>query len=469
MAACTDYQVFQVLQQIEATTKRTEKLRLLQTLRSCEIAKELFELVLDKHIVFNVSKKTLEKIPCGKKHQVDWKTFKLLLQKITATTKRSQIEALLRAFFLKTDPLSCKWYKRILLKNLQAGVSKKLVQEVWPDISIAQANLHNIKPMLGYELWSLEKSSKLEKIFSACTKWFIEPKYDGIRVLAVVLPNEIVCLSRNGKELPNVTLLLEHDLLVLRDALKTIYPKGFVLDGEIYGKDWHATMSRVFRSKNVKPEQILADKVTKYYVWDILDAEKFINRIPVNETYEQRKLKLKQILDKLKGKLTRIKLVPHKVLDVTKLVKQPDDLKHLISFLYQAANEAIDKGFEGIMLKCATAPYVYDRSEYWIKVKKIHTVDVKVIGVDKNGNQPGEIAALIVDYKGKEVRVGSGLTKAQRQCFYNHPEDIIGEYIEIAYQEETPDGSLRFPRLLRIRLDKSPYKRKKYHCLLNVM
>lgn len=467
---CTDYEVFKVLSQIESTTKRTEKLRLLMTLKNCEIAKELFELVLDKHVVFNVSRRTLEKIPCGKKHQVNWKTFKLLLEKITATTKRSQIDNFLRTFFLKTDELSCKWYKRILLKNLQAGVSKKLVQEVWPDISIAKPGLHNIKPMLGYEIWSLEKSSKLEKIFATCNKWFVEPKYDGIRVLAVVLPNQIVCLSRNSKELPNVTLLLEHDLLVLKDALlKQSFPHGFVLDGEIYGKDWHATMSRVFRSKDVKPEQILSDKATHYFVWDIIDADKFINRIQPSEPYELRNKVLHQILSKLRGKLTRIKYVPHKVLDTSKFLKEPNGLGKLVQVLYTLGNEAIKKGFEGVMLKCATAPYIYDRTEFWIKVKKIHTVDVRVIDVDKNGMQPGEIAALIVDYKGKQVRVGSGLTKAQRQCFYNHPEDIIGECIEIAYQEETPDGSLRFPRLLRIRLDKSPYKRKKYHCLLDVM
>ena len=464
---CTDYEVFKVFEKIERTSSRNEKLKLLQTLATCPIAKKIFELVLDRHIVFNVSRSTLRHVKCGLKHATSFDNFLKLIEKLRIATKRTEILAFLQSFFLKTDALSCKWYKRILLKNLQLGVSETLVSKVFPDISIKETSLKRIKVMLGEEFWSLIKANKLDKVLHECNRWSTEPKYDGIRIIAIVNDkSEVICLTRNGKESPNVEVLLQSDLLRLWQKLKTKYPKGFALDGEIYANDWHKTMTRVFKRKEVSLAELQKDKVTRYFVWDLLDLDKFVNRQPQGKTYEQRYNELKQVLSELKSHLTRIKLTPSKELDTSKLT-----IDEVIKLIKELTNKAIEKGYEGIMMKCKEIDYVYGRTDKWIKVKQIKTVDAKVVDVDKNGNKPGEISALIVEYKGRKVRVGSGLTKAIRQCLYQHPEDIIGWVIEVAYQEETPDGSLRFPRFLRLRPDKTPKSRleKPLHCLDKVL
>jgi len=65
------------------------------------------------------------------------------------------------------------------------------------------------------------------------------------------------------------------------------------------------------------------------------------------------------------------------------------------------------------------------------------------------------LGAAIVTYKGKRVRVGSGFSDEQRQQFWANPNSIKGKIIEVQFHEETPDGSLRHPRFVRVREDKT--------------
>ena len=63
--------------------------------------------------------------------------------------------------------------------------------------------------------------------------------------------------------------------------------------------------------------------------------------------------------------------------------------------------------------------------------------------------------AIVVDYKGKEVSISSGLTDEDRNWLAHTPENIaLGEvYATISAMEETEDGSLRHPVLIRLRTD----------------
>ena len=70
----------------------------------------------------------------------------------------------------------------------------------------------------------------------------------------------------------------------------------------------------------------------------------------------------------------------------------------------------------------------------------------------------GTLGKLVVDYKGFEVRVGSGLTDEERDNIWNNPESAIGHLIEVKYMQESKDEngdlSLRHPVFVRIRDDK---------------
>ena len=86
----------------------------------------------------------------------------------------------------------------------------------------------------------------------------------------------------------------------------------------------------------------------------------------------------------------------------------------------------------------------------------MYTLDLRITGMrEGSGEFADTCGALIVDYKGYEVGVGSGISKEERIEFWNNQEKYIGRVIEVQAFEQTQnkDGSLslRFPVYIRLR------------------
>ncbi|BBI61605.1 hypothetical protein HSBAA_29110 [Vreelandella sulfidaeris] len=118
-----------------------------------------------------------------------------------------------------------------------------------------------------------------------------------------------------------------------------------------------------------------------------------------------------------------------------------------------------EEGFEGAVLKNPKASYSFRRSYNWMKMKSEESADLKIVGYEEGtGKYEGQMGALIVDFNGVEVNVGSGLTDALRRSMWEDKEtSLIGRLVEVEYMEVTPDGSLRHPRFVCFRdLPESP-------------
>ena len=105
-------------------------------------------------------------------------------------------------------------------------------------------------------------------------------------------------------------------------------------------------------------------------------------------------------------------------------------------------------------------PYEFKRTKNLLKMKVMQTCDIRCIGIEEGqGKYKGTLGAIICDYKGFELRVGSGFSDEQRKFFYENPNDIVGRIIECQFFEETHDKdgnlSLRFPIFKTIRNDKN--------------
>ena len=77
------------------------------------------------------------------------------------------------------------------------------------------------------------------------------------------------------------------------------------------------------------------------------------------------------------------------------------------------------------------------------------------------GELSGTLGGVIIDYKGNDVKVGSGFTLEERNTYWANPNKIIGKVVDVQYFEETNNQndnniSLRFPTIKSIRLDKTP-------------
>jgi DNA ligase-1 len=122
--------------------------------------------------------------------------------------------------------------------------------------------------------------------------------------------------------------------------------------------------------------------------------------------------------------------------------------------------DAIDNGYEGIMIKDIDAKYVCKRHVAWLKQKPFIEVSLEITAVEEGtGKNEGRLGALVCsgvdDGKTIVVNVGSGFTDEQRIEFWGDRESLPGQIVEVRADAITQnqDGtySLRFPRFLRFR------------------
>ena len=140
------------------------------------------------------------------------------------------------------------------------------------------------------------------------------------------------------------------------------------------------------------------------------------------------------------------------------IAKQSNDL-------FEFTNHPQYKDWEGLMLRDAGAPYQYKRTDKLLKIKQWQDIECKVVGVKAGiGKHLGRLGALIVDYKGYVVAVGSGFNDQEREILWRELKEggrlydslVNGElYIKVKYFEESRDAdgniSLRFPTYLCFR------------------
>lgn len=114
---------------------------------------------------------------------------------------------------------------------------------------------------------------------------------------------------------------------------------------------------------------------------------------------------------------------------------------------------------EGLMVNL-DVPYQRKRHRGILKVKRFYSMDLPIIGIEQgSGRLAGKLGAFVLDYKGNEVRVGSGFSDEQRTEFWE-ARDLIGtlcevKYKEISYDKKTGQESLQFPVFVGLRPDKN--------------
>jgi DNA ligase-1 len=134
---------------------------------------------------------------------------------------------------------------------------------------------------------------------------------------------------------------------------------------------------------------------------------------------------------------------------------------HTVDEVKKQYATALNAGFEGLVLK--TPDHIYQpgkRSSDWLKLKPTLSKDLPIIGFfEGEGRLTGTLGGVDVIHISEfgdrvTVKVGSGFTDALRDEIWNNQSRYLGKTIEVKYQEETEDGSLRHPRFKSFRPDK---------------
>ena len=285
--------------------------------------------------------------------------------------------------------------------------------------------------------------------------WLYEVKWDGVRALCFVENNQLSIYSRNQKRCDQQY----PELMVLPRYLKA---STAILDGEIAVLDengrarFSLIQPRIGVSDPNSVAHLARSAPVTLFLFDLLYLDGYdLRGVPI----EERKRLLSEILE-------------------------PSD-RIRISDSFAANGQAMLEaarahGLEGILAKRRGSKYEPRRSRDWVKVKVVTTGDFVIGGFTHGERDYFSSLVLGVYDRGKFVHVGqvgtgfndkslkdifsriqplivekspfAGPVKALRDVTWLKPELVA----EIKYLEVTPDGLLRAPVFMNLRIDKDP-------------
>jgi DNA ligase-1 len=227
-----------------------------------------------------------------------------------------------------------------------------------------------------------------------------------------------------------------------------LFPDGTVLDGEITILDDAGIPSKEAYKRAMKITRSDGEKHgLKMKCFDMLSLSEWKSQ-ECTHNWGERRVALADMFFYAPHDPVYFELLP--------VLYQGTDTSKVIEYL----EEAIANNEEGVMINICDAPYEFGRTWSLMKVKKMNTLDLEIVGYEEgSGRLAGTLGAIHVRYKdGNIVKVGSGFSDELRRQIWNHDVMIVGKIVEIQYFEETTnaDGgiSLRFPVFKDFRPDK---------------
>ena len=413
--------------EITTSASRKYKQDILTKYKDDEVIQKYLKINYDPYKIFGISEKKLHKQVNCVAYPADnvFNLFYWLEKHNTGTDAAIKMCQETLAAIASKDQEAAALLEELICKDLSIGVDSKTINSVMPNL------IPQFSCMLAQKYF--EKPEKLSgKTFAITTK------LDGFRLIA------LKDKSGNIKFYSRVGQLVE-GLVEIEAELKANFPNDVALDGELTisnyfdmpSKDAYKAASKIIRLKGDTPKTGLT-----YRVFDMMTAEEFISqRCPA--TYDARR----SLLDSYAGKATHIEVLP--------ILYRGTDTSKITEFLDKITSE----GGEGCILNLCDAPYVWNRTWNLQKVKKFDSLDLEVVDIEEgSGRLAGTLGAFICKYKNSTVKVGSGLTDAERIAIWQNKESYKGKLITINYFEESfSDGipSLRFPTFVDIRTDKT--------------
>ncbi len=256
---------------------------------------------------------------------------------------------------------------------------------------------------------------------------YTQAKYDGVRAKAT----KDGLFSRYGKPFRACPHII--------DLLQPVFADNpdIVLDGELYNHDLKDDFDELISCiKQQKPTQADFDKsrnVVQYHMYDIMDTTRiFSSRITDAE----------DIVRRVNN--------PAIQLAETHLVTTKEELDKLYELF-------LEQGYEGQMIR-KDARYEHRRTNSLLKRKEFIDDEFEIVDVTEGkGNRSGMAGKVWIKLH-KPTTEGVTTCEANPKggnAFYKRllaeKDSVIGKMATIRFQNYTPKGSLRFPRMICVR------------------
>ena len=396
--------------------------------------------------------------------------------------------ALLAAVLHRATPLEAKYLVKLLAGDLRIGLREGLVEDAiarvfgqpLADVSYANmllgdigetatrarvGDLRNVNMRLFHPIKFMLATPAADLTDVARTmpeEFLIEDKFDGIRAQAHVANGRVAIYSRTMDE-------ITHRFPELIGPLQAL-TADVIIDGELVPATDEvilpfSELQKRLGRKNVGSQLLTAVPVV-LVAYDLLYAE---GKVLIDQPLSDRR----HLLDQLVPQSGPLRMSQGKLIRDAALLDEEFDL-------------ARARGNEGLMIKSPSSPYKPGRrGRDWLKLKRaIATLDVVVTAVEVGH---GKRRNLLSDYTfavrrsesdDELLNIGkaySGLTDQEltelTEWFKNHTLQEFGHgrvrivapqiVIEVTFDRVQPSKrhksgyALRFPRILRLRPDKS--------------
>lgn len=420
----------QFVKEINKENGRIYKQSILAKYCNDDVVKRYLKIAFDPFKVFGISTKKLEKRVVPKadilEEQNVFGLFKYLEEHNTGTLRDIEYCQRVLDYAIATSVELFDLLFALICKDLSIGCDAKTInkeiKDLIPVFSVQLANKYFDKP----------------KVVEG-NEFILTTKIDGGRIIAIKEFGKVTFYTRAGQKYEG--------LVDLEKEMTTLMQDNMCLDGEITllskgtltSKEQYKETMKIVRTKDAEKHGI------KMLVFDYMSADSFKTQSCL-DPYVVRRAKLQSIMDS----------ADFKYFEILPILYQGTDT----AMIGKVLKEQVEKGEEGIMINLANAPYDFKRTNNLLKVKLFNEADLRVVGFEEgSGKYKGTLGALICEYKGGEVKVGSGLTDCQRKLIWEDQETFINSIIQINYFEETTDStgkySLRFPTFVDFRNDKT--------------
>lgn len=410
------------------SASRKHKQDVLTKYKDDEVIKRYLKIAYDPYTVFGISTKKLNKMA----RPLSWfqaaTVFELFDYLTTHNTGTLEDVAACQEMMFCAGELSDeleRLLEDLICKDLSIGCDAKTINSVIPNL------IPTFNVMLAEKYF--DKPERVEgRTFALTTK------IDGGRIIALKENGQVSFYTRAGQRYEG--------LVDLENEMFAKMPDNLCLDGEITLLNDRGIPSKEAYKQAMKITRKDGEKHgVKMKFFDAMSAEDFRNQKCVL-TWEQRRAIATNLA--LNNEFTFFELLP--------LLYKGSDTSVIAEFL----DKAIADDQEGIMINICDAPYEFKRTTNLLKVKKMQTMDLQIVGFEEgSGKYAGTLGAILVRYKNRNtVKVGSGFTDWLRSEIWSNQSEYLDRICEIQYFEETTnqDGgeSLRFPIFKDFRYDK---------------
>lgn len=415
-------EVAKVIDLIGRTTSSNDKLYLLKKNENVYGLKEILKFIYNPYCKTGISNAKLEKAlesPGGGASYISWQdAITYFSHNQTGNSHDLMIakEFIISCNRLYNSESVTRLAKAIVTQDLKIGVTATSLNKAYGSSFI---------PRIGCMLGTLYGDVGPMK-----TKWpcIVTEKLDGIRRILIKEDGSISLYSRSGHE---DTGLVD----IVREA--EWLPDNYVYDGELLAagdfKDSIAQRQATNSIANSKGEKT----GLTFNVFDMVPVDEFfagtskmnaLNRkVILGATLKDESI---EHLDERWWTLIRCFGIDHdleyiKPVPILGLAKNITEVEPIVASIWA-------RGGEGVMLNTTSGLYEIKRSKQLLKIKHTEEHVLTVVDmIEGTGKFEDMLGALVVEYKGYKLGVGSGFTDHQRKLIWDHMHTYIGRKVEI--------------------------------------